>query len=286
MIIRQTTRQGYTLLEITVTLAIVLVLMASIYGAMAIFIGQTNIGRQKAEETAVARLVFTKLTQDIKNHLAPIDPRLMEFPQSLLPVPEEESLEGQVEQEEGISQEPNPAADAAGSVFFNLGVLGEEKYLALYIHRSSVVQQASQPDQVTSGDLRRVVYWLAEGPNGIAGLARQESVVATSEEATTLFPFDAGDQERFVIAKDVVDVSFAYYDGLGWVDPSSWDGSVMVGAEGNSPLGPPMAIAITLSFRDPGASENAPTRRYRHVVAIPAANGIVDPLALEGMLME
>jgi hypothetical protein len=136
--------------------------------------------------------------------------------------------------------------------------------------------QAAQP---VSSDLRRITYWQAGG-NDTLGLARQEIKLATSDDAIITVPPDIPDEPSFVIAEEVKRLQFRYFDGTSWQD--TWDATA-AGSTG-TPLGPPLAIEITVGVASSGSNDLAPDSKptwktYRHVVAIPTANGTTPPPA-------
>jgi len=79
---------------------------------------------------------------------------------------------------------------------------------------------------------------------------------------------------NFVIAEEVQSVTFRYFDGTAWQD--SWDGTQASSGSG-SPMGPPLAVEITLVVATPSlqsqTGDTSNLKTYRHVVAIPTANG-------------
>jgi hypothetical protein len=151
-----------------------------------------------------------------------------------------------------------------------LSVQGDNTTLNLYIARvprEALPTDASVIPPVVS-DLRRVSWWLPTG-----GLARQEVAVETAVDALDNLPPGIPDEDSYVIAPEVQNVQFQYFDGSEWQD--TWDCTTL-GADGVTPIGPPQAIAIVLDIATPqdGAKENEPpTKRYRHVVACITANG-------------
>ena len=85
-------------------------------------------------------------------------------------------------------------------------------------------------------------------------------------------PPDIADAAKLVIAPEVTAVSFEYFDGVNW--QATWDGTTAVGEE-SLPMGPPAAIAITLTVSRhgaPGSDVPLAPRVYRHVVFLPAGN--------------
>jgi hypothetical protein len=84
-------------------------------------------------------------------------------------------------------------------------------------------------------------------------------------------PPDVPNEEAYIIAPEVKNLAFKFFDGTEWRD--SWDGTA-AGADGTTPLGPPLAIAIEMSLAMPGTDKE---QMVRHVVAIQTANGQAQP---------
>jgi prepilin-type N-terminal cleavage/methylation domain-containing protein len=170
-----------------------------------------------------------------------------------------------------------PSFNGTGPVTFNLGVQGEATRLMLYVTRvpseiTDLPPNSSASPPVLS-DVRRITYWLSGDTGAPLGLARQELKVETSSDALSSIPPDVPDEQSYVIAEQVRSVQFQYFDGTNWQD--SWDGTALGGADGQTPQGPPVAIAITLGIVPPSAASRGGKVEpvmYRHVVALPAAN--------------
>jgi hypothetical protein len=154
-------------------------------------------------------------------------------------------------------------------------VQGESDRLTLYIGKAADYKLAMKDPNVqleTLGDLKRVSYWVDQGPNGTLGLFRQEIPISTSADALAepTYSIDGAGKIQLISDK-VVSVTFQYHDGQSWQD--EWDGTE-AGDDGKSPIGPPMAIAIDLEMRSSQLVNGQPqTRTYHHVVLIPTANG-------------
>jgi hypothetical protein len=161
-------------------------------------------------------------------------------------------------------------------------VQGDSTHLSVYVSRwpREIYQGmtgASDPSaQATVSDLRRITYWLSGGGDSSGGLARQEIAQATSDDALNSSTSPA-DDPKLVIATEVRNVSFQYFDGQSqsWTD--SWDGT-STASDGTTPVGPPAAIAISLDIAMPhtGANEGsgrADIKTFRHVVVLLTANG-------------
>jgi hypothetical protein len=143
--------------------------------------------------------------------------------------------------------------------------------LVLYVsHVPTELDPSWNGDAVpTVSDLRRITYWLSS-----SGLSRQEIKIPTSDDAITGLPTDLPDDPTLVLAPEAQSVTFQYFDGTNWQD--TWDGTQTPSSGGNNPQGPPVAIAITIDLALPGSgieSGDAKRKTYRHVIAIPTANG-------------
>jgi hypothetical protein len=247
-------------------LGIGVVLLAALYLGLSVTLLQHRLGRGVTEQSAAMRQLLSKIETDISSSLPPLDPQLYNQAVNLT------TGSGAP----GSSITPN----ATGPVVFNLGLQGDSTHLTVFT--TLVPREVFQNPPPSDGlpivsDLRRVTYWLVGNSGAGQGLARQELSVATSTEA--LSPFDSSqvDEKSLTIADDVVDLSFQYFDGSTWQD--SWDGTAAQ-SDGKTPLGPPPAIAITLTVRAPNATSPDVTVTYRHVVALQTANNFISAPAV------
>lgn len=309
-------RAGYTLIEVIAALVIAVLLFAALYSAFAVFMRQTEAGRNTVAETEEVRAMFARLTDDITSHLGPLDTRAVRLPKTFFEKPPAESTESstttdpaaqgtsgtttnqttQQTGQQGSTSTSNQQGTTSGAktdgstaqteetkesetnndyAFFNLGVYGDAETLTLFIVRPpdlKVAQKSGLPTPAL-GDLLRVSYWVAYGADGPIGLARQEVKIATSYDALSVLPFDGPNQEQYIIAPKVVQVSFEYFDGTAW--SATWDGG-QFGTDGKTPLGPPRAIAVMMVVRSTDMIDgDYQYKTYRQVIALPAANGIV-----------
>jgi hypothetical protein len=155
---------------------------------------------------------------------------------------------------------------------YNLGVKGDAKWLILSTNRTpgALLVSPKAPitdDSIPSPDLRCLSLWLVDGK----GLARREMAAVTADNAPTDAPtFD--NPQQYVFANEVVDVLFEYYDGASW--QPNWDGGALGGNDGNTPVGPPAAIRVTIWLQSgPAVDGGDPTTvAYKHVVALPTSN--------------
>jgi hypothetical protein len=149
--------------------------------------------------------------------------------------------------------------------------------VALYVSRLTRELDTLPNDSINGApagicDLRRITYWLASSGNG--GLARQELKIVTSDDLNSIPPDGLPqDESTYILAEEVKNLAFSYFDGANWTD--TWDGTTP-GNDGTTPIGPPAAIAVEVGVQFPGTKE---IKKYRHVIAIPAANGQGNPPA-------
>ena len=137
---------------------------------------------------------------------------------------------------------------------------------------NAVVSTPGQPP--IAADLRRVSYWLVGGDGDSSqGLARMEVSLTTADDAFLVLPPNVDNESSYIFAPEVKSLTFSYWDGVEWND--TWD-STQLGADGITPIGSPLAIAVTIGLAR-NDKPDAPIKEYRHVLAFPPANGITTP---------
>ena len=132
-----------------------------------------------------------------------------------------------------------------------------------------------ETDAPVPSDIRRIVYWISES----GGLCRQEIPWVTGEDVYNVEGpvIEADKTERdYVIAPEVIALSFEYYDinsttdDGGWV--TEWDGRT-AGPDMLTPMGPPTAIRVSFTIKFKNARGEDSTKDYRHVIPILTASG-------------
>jgi prepilin-type N-terminal cleavage/methylation domain-containing protein len=284
-------RPGFTLLEVLLAAAIGVLLMAGLYTALNLTLSHAQAGRDKVEQSTIARSLFNRISIDILTELAPSRP-----------TPSGSGGGGMggmgggggmggaggggagagasgntgqagsstAQSSSSSSSSSSNITGLGGTFQFNQGVQGDNGTLVLYVSRvpSELDPSWNGDDVPIVSDLRRITYWLSSG-----GLSRQEIKVATSDDdSVTGLPTDLPDDPSLVLAPEVQSLTFQYFDGTNWQD--TWDGTQTPSAGGNYPQGPPVAIAITMELVLPGGETGSAKRKtFRHVIAIPTANG-------------
>lgn len=263
-------RPAYTLLEVLLALSIAMLLLGGLYVSMDVQIRLAQAGRDRIEESALARAILTKIAADVSSALTPI--RASEAATGTGGVAATSSTSSSTSSTSGTttgteSTDPTTGTTSLTTVIpFNGGVQGAIDQIVLFAHKiPGVGRLTPEMESAPNGgaDIRRITYWLVPD----AGLARQVITRLSAEDEGTQLPPDVNEPQSFVIAKEVVGLEFQYFDGTGWTE--SWDGTT-AGADGATPIGPPRAVAIILKVASPQNKERVKT--FRHVVAIQAAN--------------
>jgi prepilin-type N-terminal cleavage/methylation domain-containing protein len=279
-------RRGFTLLEVLLAMAIGLLLLAALYVAIDLQLKFAETGRDVVQQSVLARSLLARIHNDVAASLGPPDMgRLLSSSSSSSSQSGQgsQTTQGQAGQTSQPSQ-TTPTTSAVPSATFTLAVQGDAERLTLFVTRlpqSPRLQNLSGSNsEEPISDMRRITYWLAGGGAEPMGLARQEITLVTSDDATAA-PEEVGDEASFVIAEEVKSLSFSYFDGQNWVE--SWEGTAVpapmgaaspTGGSANNglPVGPPLAVAVTLGLAKPGGTGEL--KQFRHVIAIPTANGI------------
>lgn len=277
-------RPGFTLLEVLLASAISVLLLSALYVAMDLQLKLAQAGRESVDQATLVRSLLKRMTHDISSGLGPIAP-VHASPSGSATGAAGASTTGAAGASAASSATAAPATSTNVVQSLGIGVQGDNQTLTLYVSRlppldDTAFDPSSPNGQQQTGfsDQRRITYWLSSASDG--GLARQEVLRVTADDETTQLPPNVSDEASLVIAPEVVQLQFRYFDGTDWQD--TWDGS-QPGPDGVTPMGPPRAIEITLGIRQPGpdgqtnAADNTNVKQYVHYVAIEAANAINPP---------
>ena len=311
---RHPSRRGFTLLEVVLATAIAVLLLGALYVAVDMQLGYMQMSRDVVEESTLSRALFTRMDNDASQVVGLSDPARFRFANGLdTPDVTSSSQQGGTSPGGASPAATTPAAasstttpaststssgaassfgstsattTAAGvsNIVLPLGVEGDSETLHLFVSNlpreiyasgnsfADISSGAYTPPVV--GDVRRISYWLVGGGDSPAGLARQDVPLATSDDALQNLPPGVDNESSYIIADEVRSLSFQYFDGQQWWD--SWD-STELGPDGATPIGSPVAIAVTVGVarpHSPGQPADASLRMYSHTLFIPSANGI------------
>lgn len=302
-------RGAFTLLELILATSIGVLLMAALYIALDTQLRFVDAGREAVEESVLARALLSRVGNDIAASLPPMLPPPAASsgggssgssgtgstgsggPGGSTGA-SNNSASGSAATSPTASSTPSSSSSPTtsmtsnlnGPVHFNLGLQGDNTRVVIYTKRvpRELDPTVMDPNSVPLVcDLRRVTYWLAGGSGAPVGLARQEIKLVTSDDQMGAIPPDVPDETSMVIAEEVRSLEIRYWDGQTWQD--SWDGTT-TGGSANLPIGPPLAVEVKIGVarvksRSRQAnpmmldSSTSNGKIYRHVVAIPAANG-------------
>ena len=305
-----TRRAGFTLLELLLATLIAAMLLGALYMALSITLQQTSSSRDAVETETVSRGVFNKLSLDLSGALGPLPPKSggnaagsgggIAAPSSTPSAPASPTPSAPAAPTAGSSpatgaapspapttsdpNAPDPnapgatdnATAAAADYTFQAGVIGEEKKLVMYVGKvpEAFGHFGSGGSQERS-DLRQVIYWFEPG----VGLCRQERPWITADGVRNSIEPDRDAVNTSVLAEEVVDVFFEYFDGTG-SSSGTWDGSA-AGPDGVTPLGPPRAIRVTLVLAISVGKGEPIQKQASQVIAVRAAPGPYTPPLLE-----
>lgn len=283
-------RPAFTLLEVLLAAAIGVLLMSALYVAVEVQLRRAQDARDIVEQSTLARALLHRMAADVRPTLAPPLPLTTSSSSSPAATPAAGGTGTTTPAAGGTttggatgttsptppaasSTTPTPTPTTQTGVQINLGVQGDANRLV--VTGSMVPREWSMTleEGVTAplNDQHRVVYALIGDGEMPLGLARQVVRVLTSEDESNALLPDVAEPQRYLIAEEVKGLTFRYFDGSSWVD--SWD-STAPGSDGTTPIGPPPAIEIVIGVLPVGKpNTTASLKYYRHVVAIPTANG-------------
>jgi prepilin-type N-terminal cleavage/methylation domain-containing protein len=285
-------RKAFTLLEMILALTIGVVVLWCFYSVLNYQVQQAQAGRRMLTEGTLARSLFTVMSRDILQTLGPPSPYIeSSFTAAQSGTTSSGTTTGTTGTATGTTGTMTGTTGTTGTtaattaatttmdttVVFNNMVYGSSNYLVMACNKvprelnlTGVINFGNIGDptqQASVSDLRRISYWLDNG-----GLAIQEMTVATSSE-NSITPPTLNDPESKILAPEVKDILFEFWDGMTWQD--SWDGTILGGPNENVPVGPPSAIRITITFyRHAPDGTELPDQgnKYEHVVFIPCGN--------------
>jgi prepilin-type N-terminal cleavage/methylation domain-containing protein len=286
-----TQRSGFTLLEMLLAAAIGVVLMGALYVAVEYQLRHTKAGRELVEHNLLGRAVLTRMAGEIKLcvglYRSPAAANATSSNSSSSSSGSSNSSNsgssGSTSGTSGSSSSSAASTAGVSTTAYNLGLQGDATHIVFLVSRVPSELYQLPPDSTANqvaptgiSDLRQVSYWLAGGTGDAQGLARRESKAVTSDDAVAAWT-TTPDNPGAVIAEEVQDLHFRYFDGTTWQD--NWDSTVL-GPDGATPVGLPVAVEINLGIRPPtpaGTAGGSELKYYQHRVALPAANSASPP---------
>jgi prepilin-type N-terminal cleavage/methylation domain-containing protein len=295
-------RAGYTLLEVLVSLAIAVMLLAAVYSVIGYQLRQAQAGRDLIEQATLARAILQKIDADVRSTISLGDPaRFRRQPESTGQSGMSGSGGGMGTTTSGMSTTGTTTGSGSGTstttptttttagtttadpasssmtstdpatsgqvvtvVSLPLGVVGGASELHLFASKFPNEAFSGDADAPVTCDIRRVSWWLGEGD---VGLCRAEERLVTTEEAATA-SVPGGDPAEYQIAPEVKSFEVLYFDGSSWVD--SWD-STELGPDQLTPKGSPRVIKVRVGIARPNNPDEL--KYHTRVILIPTAGG-------------
>ena len=285
-------RPGYTLLEVLLASVVAVVLLGALYSALEVTLVRMDVNRNVIVANDLSRAVFNRLTADLSNTLGPLPPKsggdgtTGSAAASPATTATTASTTASTSASSGATAASSPSADPSGTaatadpaasaaasgvnIPFGAGVVGTDKQLSLFVSRLPTaltdLDVINATDVASPSDLRRVTYYLAADGTG---LARQSKPWVTADGVWNATDPDRANEQAEVIAPEVKDATFEYYDGGTW--QSSWDGS-QTAIDGVSLIGPPRAIRVILVLEFAGRG-GPKQKRVSQTIPLRAAVG-------------
>jgi hypothetical protein len=184
----------------------------------------------------------------------------------------------------GSGSSGGSGSGTTNTVVSNLGLQTDGNTLTLYVAR--YVKAGVNPVDTTDDtveqplrfDQRQIQYFYNES-GGQRGLYRQDIPLPLTYQGQANIvvpPETAGttDEGVVLLAPEVRSITFECFDGANW--QTTWDGT-QLGQDGVTPLGPPLAIRVTMTIAPPAdkhADHDENVRTIQQVIPIVTANGV------------
>ncbi|MER3415981.1 MAG: hypothetical protein C4297_07190 [Gemmataceae bacterium] len=255
---RRCSRPAYTLLEVILAIAIGLLLVAALYVAVDVQFRYIQTGQEVVADSHIARGVLHRLSTDLQRTLAPpVGSGAGSVSASSSATGSASAASASGSGATNGSGETSGASDGSAgtgaATQLNFGLLGDNVQMLLFLTATPRAALLDPDAQHGLCDLRQVSYFLVPGQ----GLARQEWRQVLSSEL-------ANDPVPEIVAQEVQEVQFRYYDAAAGTWTDSWDSTVS---------GLPAAIEVVVGIASVSRSIrlSGALRYYRQVIALPAA---------------
>jgi type II secretory pathway component PulJ len=249
------TRSGFTLLEVVLTLSMSVILMVLIGGAVQFYARDMNVRDMDIRQTQLAAAILQMVEDDLRAtlHTEPIDTAPLE---ALLASASGGQQGGEVPQEDlsaaGIESEPTDTELASeSSALVNLqsgvavlqspGLIGNQYQIQLDLSRLPRLEEyvalldgsTSNIDDVPS-DIKTVAYFVqspgittgvqdqldalepSSASSSLGGLVRRSLDRAATVQAASTGGLSQLNQTGELLAPEVVAIEFSYWDGTTW----------------------------------------------------------------------
>jgi prepilin-type N-terminal cleavage/methylation domain-containing protein len=311
-------RKGFTILELLLASVAAAMLLSALYYSFDMTIQQTQVARDAAGTEDLTRGVVNRLAVDIGAILGPLPPSsggtasiqasytnaaatgATGVTATGATTTTTTGAGGGTSSSSSSANSTNtPLLGSGLNIPFEAGVIGgyegQMTMLILFTSRVPDIFTSSGPNSLTQmysqnttgstiqipADLRRVVYWL--GSNG--GLYRQETPWVTGYSngvsSWNLSDLPLSDDPSSLVAEEVKNVLFEFYDPYEETWEQTWDGTGGTQPPYSMLPGPPIAIRVTLTFEFANPRGGSPiTSTVVQVFPVATAAGQIPALAL------
>lgn len=262
-------RSGLTLLELLIALGLGVLLIAAVGATLMIYLRTESSGRQRMQRAQLVRSLYLRMAEDLRD-VTFLEQITSQSEESGLTAAEETD-QADLEAEFGLPSDyedylsPSEAIGAKTN-----GLYGDSNSLVIYIKRPKrlpprvATRESAEEDELSSlesvnGSGLRCVSWyqndtssvgamidsmmltsfeteeLAD-PDGSSGLCRLDHDAYDLQSADDVF--DLVSRNAQLLAPEVAEVRFRYFDGVDWVE--EWDSALQERL--------PNAVEVTLTF--------------------------------------
>jgi prepilin-type N-terminal cleavage/methylation domain-containing protein len=247
---RSTGRRGFTLLEISITLAILGIVMAIVFGVFAQTIAAKERAEMRGDELASARAVLARITSDltsvkIRRVIAPTAAN------AAPPTPTPRSMDRQtIRPEDGLF---------LGRVQSDYGVAVDDVAFSTFIRRPTAVTYATS-------DLAIVHYFVDLSSNDPRHRGKLYREALYSLAGQTYDPDKPDLGASVLLLSGVVELDLRYFDGNDWVD--GWDST-----DGRNFAPAPYAVQVRMAVMN----EQGDVETYETAVDLPTVRNVKNP---------
>lgn len=287
-------RRAFSLIEVVVALALSVVLISAIYGAISLHWRYESLGRERIDRAQVSLAILRKMSEDVGSVMFSV-PKVEESEDDTSTPTSSTDTTSTTEETSTETETTNTAVEAPVS----LGVVGTADSLQLDVSQPQVqnfvtVVDPSAPSTTPlpiQSEMVRVTWALVRPKRSLdpdatglqslivnPALARdvtdrlQESIPEETTSGLSTVSTATEIPESSILAVEVVALQFRYYDGYSWV--SEWDST----EKGRLPR----AVEVSMGFLNqeykPAESLNLPGSAsmtiIKHVIHVPASTPV------------
>lgn len=276
-------QRGFTLLEIVLSLALAVLLIALVNMAVGIFLRTSQASRYQVDEAELAGNLLSQIAADLRSAVirAATDTEAVEQLAAIMSADElsQRELDDLAQGTGNQSSSDDEVSEPSESKPASPGLYGDAYQLQVDVGRFPALAElmATGTGAAPPAGIQTVSYFVVQPGESAGGLSAAAAPIASGEGGLVRRALDravanwaaaSGDFERLErsqrrLASHVTGIEFRYYDGTEWCP--SWDSEERQGL--------PLAVEVTLSMmpQSTPAGEDAQPLVFRLLVDLPAA---------------